>query len=520
MQIAELSDYPAGTVHHCDVCIVGSGPAGLTIATELADGQRDVLVLESGARSREDPFSTALNEIESIGVTSPMEGRAAARNRVFGGSSLTWSGRCTWLDPIDFEARPWVSGSGWPVSDEELTPYVERSARYLGLIPQHQRESRREEALLQRRLHLSADADVQPVSWVFSQSARFASDYVRFGPAFAKLAPDKVRVLLHATVKNILTSEDASQVVALEIVTTEGEVHLVRSRQFVLCCGGIENARLLLAARDVNPRGLGNEHGLVGRFLMDHPRATLGTFASADMHAVQGYLGLFSVPSKARFQCGFRLSDEVQRNERLLNAAAWTTQHVAEDDVWRSLRSALIAPGPDRLAKIGAVCRNGSQLVTSLWDKFARGRPIRRKFSHLDLDCMVEQEPNRESCIRLSSRKDAFGVPLAQLDWKIGDLERQTVVRLGRAVHDALAKAGLPTPTLVDWVRDDRRCLHRRRAPRRLHPHGKQSAVGCRRSALSGLRHRKSPHRRQLRLSNLRPRKSHSRHCDTRCATC
>jgi choline dehydrogenase-like flavoprotein len=294
------------------------------------------------------------------------------------------------------------------------------------------------------------------VSWVFSQSARFASDYVRFGPAFAKLAPDKVRVLLHATVKNILTSEDASQVVALEIVTTEGEVHLVRSRQFVLCCGGIENARLLLAARDVNPRGLGNEHGLVGRFLMDHPRATLGTFASADMHAVQGYLGLFSVPSKARFQCGLRLSDEVQRDERLLNAAAWTTQHVAEDDVWRSLRSALIARGPDRLAKIGAVCRNGSQLVTSLWDKFARGRPIRRKFSHLDLDCMVEQEPNRESCIRLSSRKDAFGVPLAQLDWKIGDLERQTVVRLGRAVHDALAKAGLPTPTLVDWVREDR----------------------------------------------------------------
>jgi hypothetical protein len=37
------------------------------------------------------------------------------------------------LDEIDFEARPWIENSGWPISKRDLLPYYERSQLLLEL---------------------------------------------------------------------------------------------------------------------------------------------------------------------------------------------------------------------------------------------------------------------------------------------------------------------------------------------------------------------------------------------------
>ena len=51
----------------------------------------------------------------------------------------------------------------------------------------------------------------------------------------------------------------------------------------MLACGGMENARLLLASNDVMKAGIGNQNDLVGRFFADNPIprdvATLVSFA-------------------------------------------------------------------------------------------------------------------------------------------------------------------------------------------------------------------------------------------------
>ena len=49
----------------------------------------------------------------------------------------------------------------------------------------------------------------------------------------------------------------------------------MRARAFVLCAGGIETARLLLANNRQHPNGIGNEHDIVGRFFQDHASARL-----------------------------------------------------------------------------------------------------------------------------------------------------------------------------------------------------------------------------------------------------
>jgi choline dehydrogenase-like flavoprotein len=208
----------------------------------------------------------------------------------------------------------------------------------------------------------------------------------------------------------------------------------------------------------VLPAGVGNARGMVGRFLMDHPRLTVGTFAPEDAPAVQAMLGLKHTAAGARVQCGFALSTEVQYRERLLNAVAWTTQHVAEDDVWLSIRKMTLAQSvrQERLDAARRVFRGSNQILPGLWNRFARRNSLPRHYDKLALDVMVEQMPDADSRLRLSARKDALGVPLSEIHWKVSEVERRTVLRLAHAVNDSLQRAGFPTASMAEWVRRHR----------------------------------------------------------------
>ena len=454
MLIRDLRRFSDTRMFDCSVCIVGGGPAGLTLATELANTSLRVIVVESGGDSREDAFAAGLNEIESIGAPRVMN-QQLVRNRVLGGSSLTWFGRCISLDAIDFEHRDWVPHSGWPLSPDDLEPYRERSAEYLGLDPALP-QAFPEGSILSECLRPEMNSDLRAVMWQFSSRSSIHKDYVRFGLRFKSLHSPNVQVLTHATLTQIETTRDGSHVASLEISTPEGKLHRIRAGQVVLCGGGIENARMLLASNRIDSAGVGNRHGNVGRFFMDHPRTTVGTFSPEAAPLVQRELGLFQAAPGVRAQCGMALSSNVQRREGLLNCAAWTTQHVADDDAWRSLRVVSLGNGDKRLAAAKVILENADQIALGLWQKFVRGQGLTRKLKQLDLDVMVEQVPDSESRIRLSSRKDALGVPLSQIDWKISELECRSVIRLSHAINDALKRAELPGATLVDWVRNGR----------------------------------------------------------------
>ncbi len=455
MRIDDLRHVNQRDTLECDLCIVGAGPAGLTLATELASTSLRVLVLESGSKTGEDSFAAGLNEIESIGASRIMQQREV-RNRGLGGSSATWFGRCTSLDSIDFEVRPWVPYSGWPITEAELAPYLQRSVPYLGLDPALYTGGLPSPSKLAASLRPECNPEVRLVAWQFSSRSTLHSDYVRFGSRFTTLHADNIRVLTHATLTELETTPDGRHVTALEVSTPQGRRHRLQAAKVVLCGGGIENARLLLISNRFDHRGVGNGHGRVGRFFMDHPRTTVGCFTPEAAPAVQGEFGLFRAASGVRVQCGLSLALDVQRREKLLNCAAWTTQHVADNDAWRSIRRVGLGPRDERLAAAKVVVKNLDQLAAGIWRKLVLGRGLIRRFKHLDLDVMVEQTPDPESCIRLASRCDAMGVRLSQIDWKIGEMERRSVITLSHAVNAVLAHSGLPQAELVDWVKDRR----------------------------------------------------------------
>ena len=114
-----------GTVElRSDLCIIGSGAAGLAIASEMVQAQMNVILVESGGKQHE-PATQALYDVAISGLPHP--GSTQGRFRILGGSTTKWGGQTLPLMPSDFEQREWVPHSGWPISFEELRAYYERA---------------------------------------------------------------------------------------------------------------------------------------------------------------------------------------------------------------------------------------------------------------------------------------------------------------------------------------------------------------------------------------------------------
>ena len=90
---ADARDVPEGTELAADVCIVGAGAAGITIARELLSRDRRVLLLESGFEDPE-PVTQTLYDGVSRGIPYFPLGDAGTRTRQFGGSTNRWNGEC------------------------------------------------------------------------------------------------------------------------------------------------------------------------------------------------------------------------------------------------------------------------------------------------------------------------------------------------------------------------------------------------------------------------------------------
>ncbi|MEM7043975.1 MAG: FAD-dependent oxidoreductase, partial [Pseudomonadota bacterium] len=247
-----------------EVAIVGAGAAGITLARRLVAANIDVCLLESGGQDYEQPVQD-LAHGESIGF--PYYELAESRLRFFGGTTAIWGGRSAELDPIDFEHRPWVAHSGWPLDKEALKPYYDQASALLDL-PTNRTPPGDDQSAFGHKLALDRTL-LETSSWQFDEQ------FERFGLGrCADLAASpNIRILLHATVTRIVVNASANAVEALEVTNLTGGKGTVRAKTFVLAAGGIETPRLMLASSDRLPNGVGNQHDLVGRFFTEHPRA-------------------------------------------------------------------------------------------------------------------------------------------------------------------------------------------------------------------------------------------------------
>ncbi|WP_353476536.1 GMC oxidoreductase (plasmid) [Salipiger sp. H15] len=487
----------------CDVLIVGGGPAGLTVARSVAGCNMRVLVLESGG-IEPGPDAEDLNEV-IVGAGTWTEAQATRRTayhapqaphwshsrqgygvrcRGLGGATAAWAGKSAAFGAIDFEERPWVPHSGWPLRLEDLESNLERAARVLNLGPNCYGDALW--ALMKRQVpEPRPDPErLESFFWQFARSTINPMDVLRAGAEFLKDPPPGCRVLTGATVLEVLTRDAGRCAVGVTVADGAGRRRAIRARATVLAASAIENARLLLNSEGEGPAGLGNATGWVGRCLMDHPGAVIGAFKPEDIAKLSRLYGFYGVkgPNGVHmYMRGLTPSPRVQKEEGLLNCAAFMPGERAPDDPWDAVRRLLkggsthwgqdlsailrsprlVAVGAGRLALQSP--RFPERLKRATIDQVLRRVPglavgeyltggVPHKLVSLQIQAVCEQVPDPENRVFLAQRRDRFGQRLPAVRWRVGELETRTLVRLAGLIREEFAAAGLPRPQLADWV--------------------------------------------------------------------
>lgn len=379
-----------------DVCIVGAGAAGITIAKAFKNSRIEVMLLESGGLEYEHE-TQSLYEGEITGL--PYRPLTAARLRYFGGTTGHWSGWCAPLDPIDFAQRDWIPHSGWPISYGDLEPWYRRAQDICQLGPfEYQAEYWEEKSAL-RRLQLSPDT-------VSTKILQF-SPPTRFGSVYRQEITDSANISLctHANITNIQTNATASHVTGIEASTLGHKKIAVRAKQYVLAMGGMENPRVLLLSNDVIPQGLGNQNGLVGRYFMEHPAIETSSMMLSDERTVEFHF-------------------------------------------YRDERSFLplfgITPAAQKAKQIG----NYSSI---LWSRKvmegSRGGTI------FPMDARIEQVPNPNSRITLDAdKKDALGQPKIRFHWQLSEFDKRTIRVAEQLIANQLGRLQIGRLQMPDWL--------------------------------------------------------------------
>lgn len=473
MATLDLRSLPASSALSADVCVVGAGPAGLTLAAELARSH-DVLVVESAGRDP-DPVTSSLNETENIGATRVAD-HELVRTRALGGTSRVWEGCCGALDELDYQRRSWVPHSGWPISAADVAPYLERARPYLGLGPNVYDEQLLD-LLGQRRPLRPLGRSVVPYFWQLSRSRTQAGLPTRFDRDVLAGDGNAVRVLSHATVTHINTESNGTVVRSVE-ASCAGEPRVTITAQvFVLCAGGIENARLLLASDRVVPGGVGNGNDLVGRYLTDHPGCVIATIPPALARPLRDRLGnywLDGPDGRHVYRGGAALSPDAQREEGLLNCAAYVHPDRASDDPWHAgerlawrlrgqpmpelatFSAQRASAGPRSImGDVVTVLRHGPSVVAGTYRILRRRRPPLYRARRVDLCCVTEQVPDPASRVTLSDRRDHLGIRMARIDWRLADAELRSVRRFEELFGAALARLGEPRPVAEPWLTEE-----------------------------------------------------------------
>ena len=423
-----------------DICVIGSGAAGITLARCLDGSNTRVIMLEAGGLKRDLEAEADSFHIEQVGdwVSNPIE----ERGRWLGGSTNLWFGRIALPDAIDFAERPWVPKSGWPIELSELDKWYPKAASILE-VPHFD----------------SFDLSTWPMNETISA---FAGGHVELQPFLWSGAQDmgKVAKPLLERSRNVMTLTDAaaqelivdesSRVDGVRVVGPGGRTFVVRASQFVLAAGGIENPRLLLASNERFEAGIGNQHGNVGRYYLDHPRG--------EGH---GRIDLRGLTQKQRDAIAFldervdgpfgttqlRLvfPEVMQRSEELLNHSlhgylVCDEQTSAGFGSYKRLRGHLggsgLNNGQDLLRDLVEMGRHAPELA-----RLATGRATPTKFVVVD---QMEHEPDRESRMTVDHRNlDRFGLPRVSLDWRIGESTRRSQHRMHELFRDAIEDIGI-----------------------------------------------------------------------------
>lgn len=391
----------SGSARDPQVCIIGSGPAGLTIALDLERRGMNVLVLEAGGEFY-DEASQAFFAGRIVGDQSFDMG--INRLRYYGGCSNHWGGFCRMLDDWDFEGKVDGVPGAWPIGRRDLEPYLPRAREILELprFPADRPLGR----------------DLLHVGFGYSPPVGFP---YRFGDHIKASA--RLNVVLNTCVTDL--HEREGRIRSIEVADPEGRRETLTAPCFVLCAGGIENSRMLLWANERNEGRVVRNAAALGRYWMEHPHFTVGDAV---------IVGDPRIDPDRRGRSYIAPTSSAIRENSILNCAL-RIEPVDYEGTRRLIADlACVAP------------RLGKWAVEAAGKRLACGARMRAAW---------EQAPRESNHVALSKEADSFGIPRVVLHWKYSELERHTVRTTALLFGAWLSARGLGRVRLASWLAND-----------------------------------------------------------------
>ncbi len=415
-----------------DVCVIGSGPAGLTLALTLAAAGFQVALMEGGGLDfTEESQDLYLGQVTGL----DNEELDVSRLRFFGGSSNHWYGRTRPLEAIDFEPRDYGPLSGWPIGKADLDPYQARA-----------------DAILDITTPVAPDEPVAAGGDLFRTVAWRRSPPTRLGPKYQEevAASAGISLCLNANLVDLRLNEALDTVTGAVFKSFQpGDPGFaVKARLYCLCLGGLENPRALLNFRSQIPEGVGNRNGLVGRHFHDHIAIEVADILLAEKIETNE---ISFAPTKA-FQ------DQIQA----LNMAFMVTPRPPGEGslLKQVVRTAeCITPGVQRLVEemrgMTLKCRAGG-LTEFLLQRDPETYPAGFIWAQ------TEQPLTAESRVSLNEETDAFGLNRITLDWRLDPHYYATLRETTIALGGVLAEAGVGRILVRNWLLEEEPTLPRR----------------------------------------------------------
>lgn len=446
MPIRNIDEYKEKTPY--DICIIGSGPAGMTLCAELKDSGKKICVLESGLLEKSQ-YADSLRETRNEGE---IKIKNSSRERIFGGTSTTWAGLSSPMDNIDFEK--------WPIKIEDIREYYIKASKYgfpnfndFSISKEDKIRKEAEFILKSDRLEEKIFIALDP-PWNFAKKLKYMFD-------------DKnIDLYIDATVTNL--NSNNKNIESVEIHDSKKNKYKISAKKFILAVGGIESTRLLLLSN------IGNEYEQVGKYITNHPKDNFGILKLNKPVENLDYLFGYLHKGLAKY-AGFRINEKIQKELGLLNSYIrfepifpWTDSKGVADlititkkmkiflDWWKSKQKNIIhlrdwnETGDDRkiqnkkfsnfkwsLAFINII-KDVRKVSLYTFYRLLHSKKI--KIKTIRLRNFMDMEPRPDNRITLSKDVDINDKRLPLINLNVSELDKKSLIELHKIFGEEMKK--------------------------------------------------------------------------------
>jgi len=383
-------------------CIVGSGPAGSILAKNLAEKGFQTILVEAGSLDGKNIKQPCFDKINidknyQINLNSSYQ---------IGGASNLWSGKMHSLDEIDFVKKSYIKNCTWPFKKTKLAFYYKKASKILSLPNKNKLNNFYLSSLMMKK-----------------------NSTISIKNMYTASKPYNFKYFLKTKINNLknLTILTDSKVISLSQEVKNGKISYINvkdkklnnfrifAKNFILACGGIEIPRIMLNSKNKNfPHGIGNQHGNVGRYFSTHPKGNLGV---AIINKGANF-NLFKnkYMSKGYVRVGITLPIKTLLKKKIIN-------HFVEFYPYSKNNS--IFKGLNVLKKIKSILGYKENL----------------KYFHARYQ--LDQIPNKDNKVFLSKKKDKYGIPLININWKFTKDDRKSLTKFNNYIDDFFKKQNI-----------------------------------------------------------------------------